>query len=167
MRHVRSQLYFVSQLSSFPAVLNFPLKKKGKKEEMIWFKNNLNSEKWKYQIAAQTVGTFIKKKNQNWIHGEKSHCSLLGCEDLHVCAWHGTHLTTHVNTNAVMDFHGAVVQAVFGHHEALVLFLLLLPTCCGILEMSLLFINQVVLLNKYLLYADYVWGRVYVLWRIR
>ena len=76
----------------------------------------------------------------------------------------GTHLTTHINTNAVMDFHCGVVQAVFGHHEALVLFLLLLPACCGILEMSLLFINQVVPLNKYFLYADYTWGCDYVLW---
>ena len=62
---------------------------------------------------------------------------------------HSKHLTAHVSTHAVMDFHGGVVQAVFGYHEVLVLFLL--TACCGILEMSLLFINQIIPLKKFYL----------------
>lgn len=83
MRHVQSQLFFVSQLSSFPAVLNFSLKKKkgqGKKEKMIQLKN-FHSEEWKYKIAARAVGTLIK--HQNWVHGEKSHVHTTQCTPCH------------------------------------------------------------------------------------
>lgn len=86
MRHVQSQLFFVSQLSSFPAVLNFSLKKKkkvqGKKEKMIQLKS-FHSEEWKYKIAARAVGTLIKtSKLSSWW---KISRSLLGCEDPRVC----------------------------------------------------------------------------------
>lgn len=50
---------------------------------------------------------------------------------------HSAHLATHTNANAVMDFCGSVVQVVHRYREAQILFLLLLPACCGTLEMSI------------------------------
>lgn len=74
---------------------------------------------------------------------------------------HNTQLTTHMKTNAAVDFHGGMVPAAFGPHEAWVLFLLLLPTCCGTLEMPFYsFITQVIPFNKYLLSTYYVRGPV-------
>lgn len=54
-----------------------------------------------------------------------------------MCVCSTVHMAPHVSANLAVGFCGSMVPALFGCHEAWVLLLFLLPTCCGALEMSL------------------------------